>query len=266
MKKSLITLLALAGAATATEPTLLWDMDFTNDGIKVNSTNAELTLGELPDNVTIDGTSGTMSFEMKKYSFTQSEGQLTLDDEFTFIVQLSANTMADKTYPVYFSLGMNNDNCFKAGYYTLDPTATGDQRMDDRFVLDIDWITDGNTPTGTFDHSNRANGNITYDFETSPLVTLALYNDGNGKMTYYVDGSSAGYITYTLNEGVDSTIDSFSLGGRIDNANNNSDIVIHNVQMVSGYTSTVLPTIPEPTTATLSLLALCSLAARRRRK
>ena len=68
----------------------------------------------------------------------------------------------------------------------------------------------------------------------------------------------AGYTTIG-DAYLEQTIDKFALGGRIGGKNgNNANVTV--------YGASLTKIVPEPTTATLSLLALAGLAARRRRK
>ena len=116
--------------------------------------------------------------------------------------------------------------------------------------------------------ANKSSGAVGYTIPESgygDVVTLALQNNGEGKLTLFVDGEQAGYTTITSADQYSASklIKRFKFGGKLNGTNNNANIILHDAQFVSGLTTQI---IPEPTTATLSLLALAGLAARRRRK
>ena len=88
-------------------------------------------------------------------------------------------------------------------------------------------------------------------------ATVTVYE---GTVTLKLDGVVA--QTGTLNENRTGNINNITLGG-----NSGGDYrMAEHVHSISAYTVVATPAVPEPTTATLSLLALAGLAARRRRK
>lgn len=253
MKKTIITLLALAGMAQAnTIPQVIWDADFTStSGISLYTatgvTISEITMG---DNYTISN--GAITLDLNKFSFQQTSGKLSYADEFSMLVKLKIDE--DNTYnqyPVLFSLGSSDNNQtkqWKASYY----------QATDKFVLDHD----------NFSVTASDTGNITYTVGTDGEVTLALTNNGSGVLNLYVNGVLADTATITNENQYNSNnlIQSFSIGGKL-NDGNQSIITVSDAQFVKGITTSfvTLP-IPEPATATLSLLALAGMAMRRRRK
>lgn len=102
-------------------------------------------------------------------------------------------------------------------------------------------------------------------------VTFSYVQDGSilelGSVTLKVEASlpptidpSVSGITFTTGEGVGQPSDAY---GTVDNVTTwDGEVSAENVQ----NPPPAVPAVPEPATATLSLMALCGLAARRRRK
>ncbi len=250
MKKTLIALMALAGVASAA-PTVLWDMDFESTGVVLDtadgvSTNLSAGVGT---NI-IEG--GAITLNHDSFSFSQTEGNLSYSDEFTLVAVVQLGATQNNEWPAIFGLGETNAWAWKPSFYT----ATG------TFNLDKD---------GFANHVNEENkgvGKITYTLPSEgygELVTIALQNNGKGTLTLLVDGVVAGYsvITSAPEYGSNKLIKNFTFGARNDGGNK-ANLILHDAQFVSGLVTGIV--VPEPTTATLSLLALAGLAARRRRK
>lgn len=251
MKKTIITLLALSGITMAAEPTVLWDMDFTSAGVTLKlaegvTTNLGTGVGQ---NVI---SNGAITLNNNSFSFSQTGGNLSYSDEFTLVAVVQLGKQTD-SWPAIFGLGETNAWAWKPSYYTATST----------FHLDKDGF------GGVVDEQYKSSGGITYTQPTEAgtygdTITVALQNNGKGTLTLYVDGEVAGYTTITSapEYGSNKYINNFTFGARNDGGNK-SNIILHDAQFVSGLTTQI---IPEPATATLSLLALCGLAARRRRK
>ena len=83
MKKTIIALMALAGAASA-ETTVLWDLDFESTGVVVKTaegvtTNLSSGVGaSLIEN-------GAITLNNNSFSFSQTAGRLSYADEFTLV-------------------------------------------------------------------------------------------------------------------------------------------------------------------------------------
>ncbi|MBE6410442.1 MAG: PEP-CTERM sorting domain-containing protein [Akkermansiaceae bacterium] len=251
MKKTIITLLALAGMVQAnTTPQVIWDADFTTtSGVSLYTATGVAT--NLETNVGNDLISnGAITLTNDKFSFEQTSGNLSYADEFSMLVKLKINEDATSQWPVLFSLGETSAWNWKPSYYQDTNT----------FVLDKDGF------GGVVDESNRMSGAITYTPGTDGVVTLALTNNGSGLLSLYVDGQLAGetQITSANEYGESKLIKCFSIGGKI-GGGNTACITVSDAQFVKGITTSFVA-VPEPTTATLSLLALAGLAARRRRK
>ncbi|MBR1997112.1 MAG: hypothetical protein IJ993_01740 [Akkermansia sp.] len=247
MKKKIISLLALAGVTVGAEPsvpTLVWDMDFLSTGVDLKCANGvNTTLGTGVGSSLIKD--GAITLSDDKFSFSQTAGQVSYADEFTLLAKVSLSSTQGNNHPVIFSMGEDNNWYWKAAYYTVTKA----------FTLDKDGFT-------TSDETQKNSGAISYTADS--IITLALQSDGKGKLTLFVDGETAGYTTITKSAdyGSDKLVKNFTFGGRNGNDNNKANVTIYDAQLVRGLTTQL---IPEPTTATLSLLALVGLAARRRR-
>ncbi|MBE6436325.1 MAG: PEP-CTERM sorting domain-containing protein [Akkermansiaceae bacterium] len=265
MKKTIIALMALAGAASA-ETTVLWDLDFTSTGVVINTADGITTTLANNSTRTDDISNGAITLNNEPLKLNQSAGNLSYSDEFTLVavVQLgvqppSGNPNQPNTWPAIFGLGESDTWAWKPSYYTATST----------FHLDKNGFENWDGSVQHVDQTNKASGGITYTQPTvagtyGDTITVALQNNGKGTLTLYVDGEVAGYTTITsANEyGSNKLIKVFNFGARNDGGNA-SNIILHDAQFVSGLTTQI---IPEPTTATLSLLALAGLAARRRRR
>lgn len=252
MKKTIITLLALSSISMAAEPALVWDLDFDSTGV-VFTSYVEGVTSNLSSGVGSDLISdGAITLNNNAFSFTQTGGNLSYSDEFTLLAKVQMGKAANN-YPVIFSLGETTSWNWKPSFY----------QNDNEFVLDKDGFGDN-----IVNQENKSSGAVGYTIPENgygDVVTLALQNNGEGKLTLFVDGEQAGYTTITsANEySASKLIKRFKFGGKLAGDSNRANIILHDAQFVSGLTTQI---IPEPTTATLSLLALAGLAARRRRK
>ena len=232
MKKTIITLLALAGVAAAADSTQeLWSLDFT--GTSLNSSFADgVSLSNLPTS----GINNGLTLNNDPRTLTQTGSTLTYADEFVFSVNLQVNSHRGN-YPELVGFGNSRHN-WKGAYYVED----------NNFVLDKNGFASSN-------ETNNAVGDISVTLNTP--ITLSFKSDGAGTITMYVGDTVAGYTTIG-DSYLGQTIDKFALGGRINGKiANNADVTV--------YSASLTKIVPEPTTAALSLLALAGLAARRRR-
>lgn len=249
MKKTIITLLALSGISMAAEPALVWDLDFASTGV-VFTKYAEGVTSNLSSGVgSALISNGAITLNNNSFSFSQTAGRLSYADEFTLVAVVQLGASQPGSWPAVFGFGEDNSWCWKPSFYVQTGT----------FHLDKDGF-------GSANETNKSVGGVTYTLPSEgygDIVTIALQNDGNGKLSLYVDDVLAGYSTIgnASDYGSDKFINNFTFGAR-NGGGNKANIILHDAQFVSGLTTQVLP---EPTTATLSLLALAGLAARRRR-
>ena len=135
--------------------------------------------------------------------------------------------------------------------------------------------------TASFSQNSLMTGGPFLPDATGPFIVQYNLNERNVTFSYVQDGSilelatvtlkveaslpptidpSVSGITFTTGEGVGQPSDAY---GTVDNVTTwDGEVSAENVQ----NPPPAAPAVPEPATATLSLMALCGLAARRRRK
>lgn len=257
MKKTLITIMALTGVVcAANEENLVWTLDFTGGSYAITKGAAA------PANYTPATNWGSQDFKT-------NEGALTTDGDKKVALE-SANPgvgMGDS-----FTLTMNCSLTGVGGNDTSDTKywlMSANQNQTSWF-LGVQY--DTATKQITFGNSNHTLSNlVSYGtFELTDITTVSLVMNGavntDGEMAIYVNGTMAASGT-------------MAAGDRHGNADWKNGVVFMNKMSehdgVAGtitgaelYNTALYSTkpIPEPTTATLSLLALAGLAARRRRK
>lgn len=255
MKKTLITLLALCGAASATDATLVWDLSFNN----LNQTVVTNGSGNDYSSLTITMNGSTVTDGIcatpanNRVTITDSAATLRMMDSFSFVVKGGAD-VAVANWGILFGLGEANGWNIKVAN-----NASGNLTLLEEGYGISDKIGSTATPYGSMG---------TY------IVTV----DNGGKtqaqsstaaLTLYYNGVEVASGTLAAGNCTAEKLDTFALGGRNYGAGNATDFSFTNAQLYSGVLSATQISqlsVPEPTTATLSLLALCGLAARRRRK
>lgn len=257
MKKTLITIMALPGVVcAANEENLVWTLDFTGGSYAITK-----------------GAAAPASYAPAtgwgSQDFTTNEGALTTDGDKKVALE-GANPgvgMGDS-----FTLTMN---CSLTGVGRNDTSDTkywlmSANQNQSSWFLGVQY--DTATKQITFGNSNHTLSNlVSYGtFELTDITTVSLVMNGavntDGEMAIYVNGTMAASGT-------------MAAGDRHGNADWKNGVVFMNKMSehdgVAGtitgaelYNTALYSTkpIPEPTTATLSLLALAGLAARRRRK
>lgn len=234
MKKTFISLLALAGMASAAVE------------------------GNWTANFTTSNKSNEQTYKDYTASFPAEGCPLTI----TFTGMTLNNTGKDQANGSYSTTtpGSNNPTAIRpnvnvgnGGSYTLNFTITS--KSDD--VLTIEAIT-----LNTFLYNSGGNS---HDSTEAPSINYALTLPS--KTVVESQTYNSGSVTWQ------SPVD-FDLGSGSITLNKKGDFVALSVKVTEGTSNgtfvglsgATFSVIPEPTTATLSLLALCGLAARRRRK
>ena len=238
MKKTLIALMALAGVACAADYTVtnVWSADFGTayeGGYQVNGTLT--SVGTVWDVVAVEG--GTKTNGNKRVHMDGGVyGSWADDFQFSITLTLGNPISASNNYPVFAELS-GNGSALRFGPYTSE--------------------TDGNYVSidGTLDSSTKVN-DTTFAVEAGGKYTVTLTKIGTA-LTLAVDGREVS--TGSFADAVSGNITSIALGG-VSGSNNRINETVHSIS----YGTVTL--VPEPATATLSLLALAGLAARRRRK
>ena len=256
MKKTLITLMALAGCAMgATVSDAFFgisNFDGLTSQFDINNTNAELTI---TNSATKEGyyeiAGTTFSTNTYKDNGQAKRAYFTI----TFVLDLAKLNTPDSNTPLFL------DNVKWGSVLTSDRTLKGAW---DNIV----WTGSANYTTDTLG--------------TSDTVVLTFNTGWTG---YKADGTTADEATggqcpseVYINGVLAEQAYGLAHGSKIENIYINetfasaiSAVYVHNTMVhgadaVALYNSIVAPSIPEPATATLSLLALAGLAARRRRK
>ena len=256
MKKTLITLMTLAGVAAAADistsfSTAGWELG------KARETGGAALFTIADGNLTL--TNSNWGQQYANYSFVSyAEGAYAMgqDSTLTFSVTMTPVNMslsavfyvvtADKAYAIgkdydqdYFSYGKGDLN--SVGVYNFDPPS---QNNSGACYLGGDQNRLGTTDT----------------LAVNTAITLSGTVAWNGEAGSYMMSLSDGTSTVDWNLRTTS-FDITGVGFYGDGANNNN-VTFSNLSV----TATNVTLIPEPATATLSLLALAGLAARRRRK
>jgi hypothetical protein len=251
MKKTIIALMALAGVAAADSITPITSSDF--------------TLGkgrEQGYSITQDKTAGTLTLTGSNWN--QAYAHFTLAEALTLsavtdTLSISYNIAATDANTLVTGAIIGSGQAFVVGHGQYSGTPQGVQygKTDN---VSGNWYNlqaedtggvyvAGTNVAGIFSTSAplTLNTDIAWDADKSQFVATLSYGANKTVMTTYDLGS-----TYSLEKFV------FSMDG----PNNQTAISISGLNI----TYSVAPAVPEPATATLSLLALAGLAARRRRK
>ena len=263
MKKTLIALMALAGVSFGDT---YWSFEGTTSSAgdnayvgKITNTvtmqNTTATTGSVLGNDSNINLGYTMKFENKSYIQY---------DNASIVSQLAVGTGAsDFTVMAYVTFnsipnGDNDSNVFFFG------TGTGHN-----------GIALGVKDDGKIDFLVKGVNHYTWDVtpESGTWYHLAYaYDASANSVELFINGASKGSVTLGNYSSPANTI-MIGASGNLADAMQKFDGQIAHLQIITGealgadavvqYASNI---IPEPTTATLSLLALCGLAARRRRR
>ena len=240
MKKTIVALMALAGAAfgadytTETAWTLNFGSEYTN-GFQWNAKDG-YSYGRAWDVTPVEG--GTQTSANKRVHMAGGVfGSWNDDFSLTMIVTLGETISASNSWPVFSEIS-GSGTALRFGPYT---------NMNNTVALDGDLV--------------KGDNNLV-SVEAGGTYTITLTKIGTG-VTLAVDGVTTG--VGTLADTVSGNITELVLGGNTGNQYRINEIV-HGASYSLITVKPETPSVPEPTTATLSLLALAGLAARRRRK
>ena len=244
MKKTLITFFALAGVATAAESTILtfgtapswatnsWDLTTLPENAAAGAKTSSLTLSD-DTYVSMYRTGGR--FGIRVAATTEWTNMSVLDDMNSVLgTTLSAHDITALTYTA--SKAGGSKSTLTLNFAANDSITIGDS-MCFFFVVAMSNEDVSHSYSG-FNITGLANSSVQWADATGTGYNESSVNAANNQLT----------IIKVTGELVSDAV-SFSS----DNAKN-------------GWSMASYTAIPEPTTATLSLLALAGLAARRRRK
>ena len=234
MKKTLIALIAMASAAFGADYTAetIWTLDFGSEYTNGYSFVAEegYSISQTWDIVAVNG--GNQSSQSKRAHLRGVFGSWDTDFVLTLNVTLGESLYDGSKWPVFAEIGDSSTNLRFGPYQDVNNTVA----------------MDGSLTKGT---------NNLVSVEAGGTYTITLTKIGND-VTLAVDGVDTGYGTINAT----GNITNFTLGGAQSGYYKINEVV-HSASMA--VLTPVTPAVPEPATATLSLLALAGLAARRRR-
>lgn len=270
MKKTIIALMALAGVAIGTESITLNDAAGAIYG--VSSTNDTLSLSDYPSDIT--AYTLTANLKVKDFLSTLYTSASTETNTPVVSVQLNGGahigtairfwSSSNETDASLFSVHTKNNTVGSSaadGFSNMSTgyTVTWAKTVDGVAAADVSRFTSELTAWGynsTDGSSNVDKMVFTMTYPSAGVATsyLSVYlNDGT---VFEYSGASAAGFKFTYSD-----ISSFAVNSALV-----SDAVLFTGVKTADQIKTVHFLIPEPTTATLSLLALAGLAARRRRK
>lgn len=237
MKKTLIALMAMSGVSFASDYTTeaLWTADFGAQytGGYTTTLTSPGTFWDA-EKLATDGGAQTKA-DGRIHMADGNYGNWNTDFEFTMTLTLTGSS-------------------FTAGHISeLKASSTGDW-------LCLGVTANGNlTLTGNEISAATSTGSVAlgaeYSFTLTKIGTVLTLTAGDTSVSATLNSTDA----YT------GTINNITLGGNT-GGNNRVPVLVESIAMSSVTLVPESPAVPEPTTATLSLLALAGLAARRRRK
>ncbi len=248
MKKTIVTLMALAGVAVADSVTVTpltageteWsDISLRNRATWTHDTAAgTLTLDNSNWGQAVSTYDLATNLSLESFSFNLARGSVSAGVSITLIGTDKAISFGSKDYG--------------SGELFYGTTTKTDAES---YSLNTQWDK-GTTVTPTSLLADALN----YNALASISGTTAVNADGDLILTLSASSSAtASTGSATINLGKDFVVDKIMICG--DGANNATGIWTVSNMSVKGS-----PVVPEPATATLSLLALAGLAVRRRRK
>ena len=255
MKKTIIALLALCGCASAaTELVAEWDnfSSLTNNGYTLTITGTATKVedgilkvtGSNPVSATID----------------VSDAGLTFGNGFTLNMTLSNVNPLSGDAPYGF-VGLKSGD-----YVNLALAGVNSSSYDAKFC----YRSSSNNITTSY--PEETSGDLSILTSTTTVSTLTI-TFSNSVFNMYLNGGLVATGTPNsdmMNDNISSVIDTISFGAWAGGSDNGllkeyvHSFAIYEGAMTAAEVRALM--VPEPTTATLSLLALAGLAARRRRR
>ena len=240
MKKTIIALMAMASAAFGADYTAetVWTLDFGSEFTNGFQWTGEegYSYGRPWDIVAVAGgsqTNGSKRVHMENGVF----GSWDTDFVLTLNVTLGETISASNNWPVFAEIA-GSGTALRFGPYT---------NMNNTVAID-----------GSVTKDDSKNNLVSVDAGGTYTITLTKIGKD---VTLAVDGVDTGYGV--LADSVSGNITQLMLGGNQTGSYKINEVV-HSASWAVLTPNT--PAVPEPATATLSLLALAGLASRRRRK
>lgn len=268
MKKTLLLsscIILLGAFATAhAAGTLVWDMTFTGTSSSPNAGNIVVTgTGGAPyESLSPSFGGGSVTNDAyhsngSRLTITDSSSTLSMCNSFSFVIKAELNGDSASNWPVLFGLGESNNWNLKVNYTKGENAGWG--------FAPEGYGLSGLTSTA---------GTVAQGMEQTFIVTVdAGANDGTAQtgtstLTLYLNGEVIATATLAAANRTNEKLDTFTLGGRPMNDNNNQTAEFSNVRLYQGVLSAeqiAALSVPEPAAASLSLAGLALLALRRRR-
>lgn len=253
MKKTLIALLALAGVAAADyDTTQLWSVDMSQNAYTPTNQKATFdykTQWSSTDFTTLPGYVSNASDKISMEEGTAAGGLL-LDSSFilTMDCKLSSVQNANGTNTL-IDVEKNASNHFYVYYDNSSSAVT---------LGSVGFSLSNSSSEGTFTLTDITSVTLCYENKGAGAGLSVYVGTENG----YTLAATADVTSLPNSNGDYGFVKSIGLLNKMENSNK----VIGGVSSVSAYSVVSSPNVPEPATATLSLLALAGLSARRRRK
>lgn len=255
MKKSMaLCLAACAGALSAAAAADVELVAQWNDFSNLSSTNGSYTLATSGNTTVTDGvlnvvgaSGGSANIDLSSANLNYTEG-LTISFSVSDITNFHPGQGSALTSLFSFATTSNS-------VYTLVGYNSNTSYMQSAFNGSVNNV----TQTAVADVSSLTSN-------TPQLVTVTFLSN---TITMYLNGEVASTATIKASSDITSNLTSMAFGSWCYNtANGTMNENIYNLSIYRGAMSAdqVRELVPEPATATLSLLALAGLAARRRRK
>lgn len=266
MKKTIIALMALAGMACA--ETVIFNVG--GSSITTDDTDISIVAGTVNDNTGVASQSVTLNDTTLTLKFENGTGIARTNN--TTAADNWSNTLG---LPDSINLGISDSNMASLLSTSAQIAAghTGKGQFPGISKFTLTGLNEGQYELISF--MGRASGSTTETALTlsgaeNVSVTSYVYTNGawtlanSATLDYVAANTAAAMVNVYSFEAIKNSNIVLSYNGSVsyqgDTQNQNTDIATYqNVQFLA------LKTIPEPTTATLSLLALAGLAARRRR-
>ena len=253
MKKTVVTLLCIGGMAFGSDSTLSWSVDCTGGKYTVLTGESHLVPGYC-STAFIKGSGVQVSGSAADGSGIALNGLPTLQNEFSLSMSLASVTTtfsAEASAQQLTLIAMKKSDGYKfsvladsqTGIITLDLGAAERNEVCNNIAL-VGGATNAQTITLTFGHTgNPGNALVSVYLDDVLATSVEMHSDWRTE-----HGVLANLLTGFGTSGVAAVV---------------SQVSYYNGALTQEQISGM---IPEPATATLSLLALAGLAARRRRK
>lgn len=248
MKKTLVLFAVMAAAATAAEPVVYDSLLSSSEGWTLGSIRGSSNLFTIDTGAnTLTLTNSNWSQAYANYSLpttltaTESQGI-----GFSFDVKIN-DTDSSLTFSLVGTtqaITLGTSYRANAGNILLGTSSAINSTV---FSFNSDW----ESGTGVVTSSTSITGVAT----AGSTITISGSTKYNAETGHHVLTLMCGDKSTTLDLGATVDVTRISFGG--DGDNNRTNFVVSNLSLY---------TVPEPATATLSLLALAGLATRRRRK